>query len=984
MTIGKAVLRAWRGGLGWLAVGALSAVATPGYAPPLSLTVGTIYEVATMAELKEALALANAAAEPATILLADHTYVLDLPALHVTCPGLIIRGAGGDRDQVVIRGPDEGPDASATHVFLISADDVTLADMTFGYCRYHGVQIQGESPHDVSGTRIHNCRIINCNQQFIKGSSSDSDPVGATDGIIEGCWFEFTSGWAYQDYTGGIDIHKGVNWVVRDNRFLSIRSPAGQSGIAEHAIHFWKRSPTLPQHIVVERNWIINCDRGIGFGLGGFEDGHHGGGSVIRNNMVYNDGAGPHTDVGIGLENADDVHVDNNTVYIPSYWAPMEFRFAGSSNLVFRNNLVNRPIQNRDGAPTPQWTANLESAQADWFVDASAGDLRLSAGAAAIDLGAPLPEFSDDVDGARRPVLGGWDAGAHEFSPAWASAPPPAPEPPWSHIPPEREVHIAPDGSDAGGDGSPERPYASLTRAAQLVGPGDALVLAPGTYPGGTFLHNLTGTELAPIRIRGADPQNRPILQGGSEGLHLVRPRYLVVEHLEIAGAEHNGLNGDDGGDYDNPDAARYVVFRNLYIHDIGGSGNQDGLKLSGLNDYWVLDSAFARCGGNASGSGIDHVGCHRGVIARCRFENMSGNAIQCKGGSTQIDILHCRFRQGGQRAINIGGSTGFSFFRPPLSGSAVNAEARGIRVIANLFEGGTTPVAFVGCVDSVVANNTIVDPENWLLRILQETVSTPEFEFAPSGHSAFVNNLLYFRREALSSTDINVGSNTDPDSFTFAHNLWYAHDQPAQSTPDFPIPETHSIIGTDPMLNDPAAGRYTFDADSPAAQAGLHLPALNLDLEQRPFLRPPSLGARELTGDLDMDGLDDAWEIYFFGNTHATRGADDEDADGDASPDRSEYIAGTDPTNPDSRLHLRLVHPPSPHSIALHWPSTQNRFYGVYRSHNPAQSASYLELAADLPASPPTNTFSDTNTASSHYAVYRLRVEWMEPADSP
>ena len=122
-----------------------------------------------------------------------------------------------------------------------------------------------------------------------------------------------------------------MNWIVRDNLFRNLRVPAGQSGIAEHAIHFWKRCSTRPQNVVVERNWVVNCDRGIGFGLGNAEGGHHGGTSVIRNNMVFNDGTGPQTDVGIGLESASDVRVDNNTVVIQKYWAPMEYRFAGSA-----------------------------------------------------------------------------------------------------------------------------------------------------------------------------------------------------------------------------------------------------------------------------------------------------------------------------------------------------------------------------------------------------------------------------------------------------------------------------------------------------------------------------------------------------------------------------------------------------------------------------------------------------------------------------
>ena len=265
---------------------------------------------------------------------------------------------------------------------------------------------------------VHNCRIVNCNQQFIKGSSSESDPLGATDGCIEQCLFEFTSGWAYQSYTGGIDIHKGVNWVVRDNLFRNLRVPAGQPGIAEHAVHFWKRCSTRPQNIVVERNCVLNCDRGIGFGLGSAEGGHQGGVSVIRNNMVFNDGTGPQTDVGIGLEYASDVRVDNNTVVVEKYWAPMEYRFAGSSNLVFRNNLVSRPIQRRDDAPQAVQLNNLERVEPSWFRDLNAGNLRLTAGAKpAVDHGAALDDFRDDVDGRSRPRGAGWDIGASEFDP---------------------------------------------------------------------------------------------------------------------------------------------------------------------------------------------------------------------------------------------------------------------------------------------------------------------------------------------------------------------------------------------------------------------------------------------------------------------------------------------------------------------------------------------------------------------------------------
>lgn len=958
----------------WMLLGAAYAArAEPGYGEPLTLTTGIVHAVDTLARLKAAVNDVNAAGVPATILVSDGTYVLDISMLHITCPGLIMRGAGGDRDAVVLRGPDEGPGAALHHVFLVSADNVVIADMTFGYCGYHGIQIQGESPHDVSGTWIHNCHLVNCNEQFIKGSSSAGDPVGATDGIIESCLFEFTSGWAYQYYTGGIDIHKGVNWIVRDNLFRNIRNPSGQSGIAEHAVHFWNRCPTRPQDIVVERNRIVNCDRGIGFGLGGTDGGHNGGLSTIRNNMVYNDGTGGHTDVGIGLESANSVVVDHNTIVIPSYWAPMEYRFAASSDLVFRNNLADKAIRNRNSAPTAAMTGNVATAESDWFRDMTHGDLHLTAGAhGAIDQ-AVNAGIRDDIDGDSRPMLGRPDVGADEYRPGWANDDAPEIDAFDKGLSPIRDLHVSTGGSDTTGNGTTEEPYATLGHALQFASPGTAAVLAAGTYPGGTFVSGLAGAPGAPIWVRGATATNRPVLNGGVAGLHLQRARYVVVENLEVAAGTVNGINCDDGGDYGNATATHHVVFRNLDIHDIGGTGNQDGLKLSGVNRYWVLDCRFARCGGASSGSGIDHVGCHNGVVANCRFEQMSGNAVQCKGGSADIDVTQCWIADGGARGVNVGGSTGPTYFRPPLSTNAANVEARRIRVTANVIRGGVTPVGFVGCTDCLVANNTIIDPEDWLLRILQETVSSPPYDFLPCGDNAFVNNLVYFERARLKTTDINVGANTFPGTFRFANNLWYARDVPGESRPDYPVTESDGLVGVNPRLADPGGQDYAITIDSPAARAGRTSGALYGDFSGEAYLRPPSIGAHEITGDLDRDGLSDAWELRHFRGTNATNGGVAEDADGDRFRDLWEFVAGTDPTNTASRLALRgrVVS----EGIRLSWPSTAGRTYALYRSTNPLASSGLTLLTGGLPATPATNTYDLAPGVTPAEAFYRVAV---------
>lgn len=404
---------------------------------------------------------------------------------------------------------------------------------------------------------------------------------------------------------------------------------------------------------------------------------------------------------------------------------------------------------------------------------------------------------------------------------------------------PRRELHVTVDGDDADGDGSEAHPFASLGRAAREARPGTAIRLHPGRHAGGSYLEDLRGEPGAPIWLGGLPGAARPRIEGGATGLHLVRPSWLVVHDLELAGAEANGLNVDDGGAVDDATAAEHLVLRDLDIHDVGAGGNQDCLKLSGTRMLQVLDSRFARCGGG--GSGIDMVGAHQALVARSVFEAMGANAIQVKGGSRDVEIRWNRMREGGARVVNLGGSTGFDFFRPPLDPTGENAEARDVRLLANVIEGGDTPWAFVGCVDCLVAQNTVVEPGVWLMRILQETTTGGGFTFAPARGGRVVNNLFVFRRARLRS-DVNVGGGTAPETFGFEHNLWYALDAPDRSAPSLPTVERGGLSGRDPLLG--AEGRIP--AESPAAGAGRAGAWAPGDLNGACWADPPAIGAFE------------------------------------------------------------------------------------------------------------------------------------------
>lgn len=387
---------------------------------------------------------------------------------------------------------------------------------------------------------------------------------------------------------------------------------------------------------------------------------------------------------------------------------------------------------------------------------------------------------------------------------------------------PERVVHVAVRGDDRTADGSAERAYATLGAAVRAARPGTAVRVGPGEYRGGIRLEGVAGRADAPIWIGGEPGAERPVIRGGVTGLHLVGARYVVVHDMEVVGSSGNGVNVDDGGAYDDPEAAGHVVLRGLSVHDIGGDGNQDGIKLSGLRDYWVIGCEIARCGGNGSGSGIDQVGCHRGVIARCVLRELSGSGVQCKGGTEDVEIRWCRFTDAGLRGVNIGGSTGLEYFRPPVSRARVNAEARDVRVLRNVFEGSEAAVAFVGAEGCVVSGNTIVRPRKWVLRILQETRGGDGVEFVSCGENRFERNLVWFERGSVrEGAEVNIGPGVRAGTFGFEGNLWFAGDGAGRSRVRLPVEEVGGVVGLDPLLMDVEGGDFRLRAGSAAVGVG-------------------------------------------------------------------------------------------------------------------------------------------------------------------
>lgn len=317
--------------------------------------------------------------------------------------------------------------------------------------------------------------------------------------------------------------------------------------------------------------------------------------------------------------------------------------------------------------------------------------------------------------------------------------------------------------------------------------PGSRVVLAPGEYRG-FHLSDVRGLRGQPIVVVATGA----VFKGG---IQLSDVAYLEIEGLVIEGAPGNGLNIDDGGTFDTP--SHHVVLRDVTVRDCGGRGNDDGVKLSGVDDFRLERCTVERWG--RAGSAVDMVGCHRGVIEGCtirdREEGAAASGIQAKGGCRDVVIRRCRFEHAGTRAVNLGGSTGLPYFRPAPEGF----EAKDVTVEGCTFVGSQAPIAFVGVDGATVRFNTFDRPRKWFFRILQET---REEGFVPCRRGSFTDNLVVYRSDEV-ATPVNVGPGTAPETFEIARNYWFCIDDPARGPPRLPVEEKDAAGGKDPMLGE-------------------------------------------------------------------------------------------------------------------------------------------------------------------------------------
>lgn len=380
----------------------------------------------------------------------------------------------------------------------------------------------------------------------------------------------------------------------------------------------------------------------------------------------------------------------------------------------------------------------------------------------------------------------------------------------------------------AGGD------FETLEAAAGNLEPGDTVIVLNQIFIGGSQnIDHLNGTANQAIVIM-AESEHQSIFKGGSVAIHFRNCNYVEINGFIFEEQTANGVNIDDGANYNSP--STNITVRNCIFRNLIQAGNHDFLKMSGVNDFLVENCNFTS---GTGGSGIDMVGCHNGVIQDCEFDDAGSSGIQCKGGAQHIIIQRNILRNMSNRAINLGGSTGMAYFRPPLANPIVDAfEAADINVFSNIFIGSMSPIAYVGCTRVKVINNTFYTPEKWVVRILQETT---EEGFLPCSNNEFSNNIVYLENDI---TEVNIGGKTSPETFTFTNNLWF-NESSNSWKPNLPVSDPNQMIGN-PKFTNISSEDFTLQPNSLAIASGYSFQNPENDFSKKQFANPPSIGAYE------------------------------------------------------------------------------------------------------------------------------------------
>jgi parallel beta-helix repeat protein len=450
------------------------------------------------------------------------------------------------------------------------------------------------------------------------------------------------------------------------------------------------------------------------------------------------------------------------------------------------------------------------------------------------------------------------------------------------------EYYVAP-GGDNRGAGTSDSPWATLQHAADVVGPGDRVIVRAGQYKG--FYLDTSGVAGRPIEFF-AEPgvliNQATSGAGNQDGINLEVASHIIIDGFAVTGMPRAGIRtvGLDN------DMAEFVTIRNVRAYDNG----RWGIFTGHVNDLVIENN-------ETSGSILEH-GIYvsnsgdRPVIRNNVTWGNHGAGIHMNGDeSLGGDGVISNALVSGNRVYGNAANLGSGFG----GGSGINMDGVQDSRIENnlLFDNHASGISLyhidgaAGSRGNVIVNNTIHQAANarWALNIQDSSTD-----------NAVLNNVILtehpFRGAIDISPDSRPGFKSDYNAVAsrFTTNggnsiLTLAQWQSATGQ------DAHSFVATPAELFENwSAGDYRLRAGSPAINAGTDAEAPPVDINGVP--RPDGavdIGAFEVAaafpipGDFNGNGAVngddlDVWRAA-FGETAAA------DANDDGASDGADYL---------------------------------------------------------------------------------------------